>query len=65
MIKLVVNDYEQMTILEQALMSENMDYTLELAEQSIGITPPYLVVDGVSLDCYRAMNWIKERNANE
>lgn len=65
MIKLVVNDYEQMTILEQALMSENMAYELELAEQSIGITPPYLIVDGVPLDCYRAMNWIKERNANE
>lgn len=65
MIKLVVNDYEQMTRLEHALMSENIEYTLELAEQSIGITPPYLVVDGVPLDSYRAMNWIKERTANE
>lgn len=65
MIKLVVNDYEQMTILEQALMSENVAYELELAGQSIGITPPYLIVDGVPLDSYRAMNWVKERNANE
>ena len=65
MIKLVMTDYEQMTSLEQALMSENMVYELELAEQSIGITPPYLVVDGVPLDCYRAINWVKERNANE
>lgn len=65
MIKLVVNDYEQTTILEQALMSENMAYEIELAEHSIGITPPYLAVDGVPLDYYRAMNWIKERKANE
>lgn len=65
MIKLVVNDYEQVTILEYALMHKNIHYEIELAEQSIGITPPYLIVDGVPLDSYRAMNWIKERTENE
>ena len=60
MVKLVIDDYDQISILEEALMRANIRYELEIKLDQRGICPPYLVVDGVPLDTNRAMKWIGE-----
>lgn len=55
MVTLVVNDYEQVSLLESALENANIAYTIELGDSNKGIRPPYLIVDGVPLDEVRAM----------
>ena len=61
MVKLVVSNPNQITTLEEQLVRANIDFGMFLDMGHYGITPPYLVVDGVPLDMGRATKWIKER----
>ena len=66
MVKLIVDDYEQITTLEHFLTQNNIAYDIELAEfRNYGFRPPHLIVDGVPLDFNRSLKWIKERGKNE
>ena len=60
MVKLVVDDSEQITLLEYALTLADIDYELIISEGKYGIHSPYLLVYGIPLDEVRAFNWIKE-----
>lgn len=59
MVKLCVDDFDQVTDLEWLLEKNNIDYVLELSHVQNGIRPPYLVVSGVPLDYSRSIKWIK------
>lgn len=63
MVKVIVEDFDQVSILEDMLDKAGISYNLELFNRSYGIRPPFLVVDGVPLDMGRAIKWIKERDA--
>lgn len=65
MVKLIVEDFDQMSILESALMDADIEYSIEEQDRSYGIKPPHLIVDGVPLDMGRALNWIKEHSKHE
>lgn len=65
MVKLRVDDFEQVTMLEWWLEKNNISYELELNEVNNGIRTPYLVVDGVPLDFNRSIKWIKEHGKHE
>ena len=58
MVKLVVDDLEQMTILEYMLQANRIKYERTLDDCRFGIPTPYLLVYGVPLDEERAMKWI-------
>lgn len=60
MVKLMVDDFDQVSILENMLNENNISYELELSDRSYGFRPPFLVVKGVPLDMGRAIKWIKE-----
>lgn len=60
MVKLILSDNNQLTILEDALVRANIPYITEDFNYEHGITPPYLVVDGVGLDLCAAMTWIAD-----
>lgn len=60
MVKLIVDDFEQMTLLEWFLQVYSIEYLREINDIQNGITTPYLVVNGVPLDFERSMKWIEE-----
>lgn len=61
MVKLVLENLDQVTILEDMLNEANIVY--EVAVQSKkGWKPPYLEVNGVPLDLNRAKKWIGDKN---
>lgn len=63
MVKLMVEDFDQISILENMLERNNISFELELSDGSYGIRPPFLIVSGVPLDMGRATKWIKEHGA--
>lgn len=63
MVKLIVDDSEQITMLEYALTLAGIDYELIISNGEYGIKPPYLLVYEVPLDEIRAFNWIKEHRS--
>lgn len=65
MVKLVVDDYRQVTILENALTEANIDYEITTRDRNYGLSPPYLVVDGVPLELGRAMRWIRDKSRHK
>ncbi len=60
MVKLIVSDCDQITILEDALTRANIQYTTELGGSNHCVCPPCLLVDGVALDLCAALTWIAE-----
>jgi len=64
MVKLFVDDFEQLSLLEYTLVQADIPYEIELAPNNCYVRPPYLVVDGVPLDTQRAMKWIRGRVNN-
>ena len=60
MVRLLVDDFEQITTLEIALLNANIEYTTELNDGKYGIASPYLIVNSIPLDMVRAMKWIGE-----
>ena len=65
MVKLIVDDLEQITTLEWMLMAQDIPHEISLNESNNGIRPPYLVVDGVPLDFNRSLKWLKGRGKHE
>ena len=63
MVKLMVEDFDQISILENMLEQNNISFELKLSDRSYGIRSPFLMVDGVPLDMGRAIKWIKEHGA--
>ena len=64
MVKLVVDDFEQMTILEDALLRAKINYNIATEDRNYGLSPPYLVVNGVPLEIGHAMRWINDKKQN-
>lgn len=64
MVCLVVENFEQISILEHLLLRNGVVYELQLSRKNIGLQPPHLVVDGVPIDMERSFKWI-EGIANE
>ncbi|MBR5296824.1 MAG: hypothetical protein IKU29_03030 [Parabacteroides sp.] len=58
MVTLVVNNIEQMTLLELALLCKGISFDMEIRIDN-PLKPPYLIVDGVPLDEPRAFEWIR------
>ena len=67
MVKLIVNNLEQITILEYLLIKQNIQFFAELEGDTndYGLIPPYMIVDSVPLDFNRSLKWIKEHENNE
>lgn len=61
MVKLILSDYEQITLLEDALVRANIPHTTEVFEYTH--LPPYLIVDGVKLDFCAALTWIADHQS--
>lgn len=59
MVKLVIDNREQITILEYLLIAHGIDYEIELNDGRWGIDAPYLIVYGAPLDKKRAIRWIR------
>ena len=59
MVKLIVDDLEQISTLEWMLTVQGIPHELSLNKCDNGIRPPYLVVDGVPLDFNRSLKWLK------
>lgn len=62
MVQLVVSDPNQMSMLEWALTTKNIQYetvTTNAGEQLYGIPPPLLLVNGAPLDEYHALKWLE------
>lgn len=61
-VTLVLDDINQVSFLEQALDEAKIEYTKVSTEiQSPHLETPYLIVNGVPLDMWRAFEWIKEK----
>ena len=59
MVKLCVDDFEQVTMLELMLTNKDIEYVLELSGIQYGMKPPFLIVNGVPLDFNRSIKWIQ------
>ena len=67
MIRLVLEDEDQLSLLEMELIAHNIPYE-RVSNQFRTfrpLSPPYLLVYGVPLDLERSLRWIKENSANE
>lgn len=64
MVKLVVNNFDEVSVLQQCLNEANIDYQICFNMGHCGIEPPYIIVHGVRLDENRAKRWIKENSKN-
>lgn len=61
MIKLIVDDTDQVSLLESMLIDKDIPYTVEKRTSDCGLDPPYLVVHGAPLDFKHAIRWICEK----
>lgn len=61
MVVLYVSDLEQISLLEYALISANVEYETEVTKGKFGLTPPFLTVYGVPLDEKHAFDWVIEQ----
>ena len=65
MVQLVISEitnHRKFKSFVDALHKANIEYQLTMDLGEYGITPPYLIVDGVPLDETRAYKWVKERS---
>lgn len=58
MVKLVVDNLDQITILEYLLFTNGVKHEIVLNDGRFGMSSPYLLVYGVPLDESRAIKWI-------
>lgn len=63
-VTLIIDEVNQVNFLEQELVRSNIKHGVEVRATNFGLPKPYLLVDGVPLDLFRALKWIKE-NSNE
>lgn len=61
MVKLYVDNPDQLTVLEYLLYSKGIDYEVVKNDGRYGLKPPYLLVYGVPLDEKRAISWATHR----
>ena len=61
MVKLLVDDLEQITILEYLLYTRGIEYEIELNDGRYGIQAPHLLVYGAPLDEKRSIRWALHR----
>lgn len=59
MVTLIVDDFDQISILENELTKAGIEYSIQEKDRSYGIPTPHLLVDGVPLDMRRSLNWIE------
>ena len=59
MVTLIVSEFGTVSSLQKALEKAQIPYQISMDVYSYGITPPYLIVNGVPLDEARAFKWIK------
>ena len=60
-VTLITDDTGQVNFLEQELTRANIQYKVEIRTSDFGLPKPYLLVDGIPLDMFRALKWIKEQ----
>lgn len=60
MVVLVVNNLDETSELQRALVDANIEFQLAIDMGHYGIQPPHIVVNGVPLDEDRSFKWIKE-----
>lgn len=65
MVKLYVDDLDQLTMLDVLLDVLEIQYERVMPTTIFGMTAPFLVVDGVPLDFNRSIKWMKGRSVNE
>ena len=66
MVTLIVNDYNQVNIVEDALIRSNIAYEVKKDTElngNWGIAPPFLMVHGVPLDTFRSLKWVRGMSA--
>lgn len=61
MIYLFVDDSGEEPELQKALVEKGLDFRVAPDILVYGLTPPYLLVDGVPLDEERSWKWLKEK----
>lgn len=62
MIKLIVDNLAQVTILEELLAEARIPCEICKADTDYGIATPYLIVNGAPLDFERSIKWIEEHS---
>ena len=67
MVRLVLDDVDQLSLLEMELIAHNIPYKRVTNQFRTfkPLPPPYLLIYGVPLDLERSLKWIKENSANE
>lgn len=67
MVRLVLEDVDQISILEQELIAHKVPYerVSNQFRKFKPLPPPYLLIHGVPLDLERSLRWIREYVANE
>ena len=61
MVYLFVDNFDDESELEKALVDEGIEFQVYIDILVYGLNTPYIVVDGVPLDEKRAWKWIKEK----
>jgi hypothetical protein len=59
MVRLVLDDVDQVSLLETELIKHKVQYE-RISAQRMPLKPPYLLVYGVPLDFDRSLKWINE-----
>ena len=66
MVKLVLDDCDQISILENMLTVMNIEFDkISTQNHFPPLTPPFLLVNGVPLDFNRSLKWLKEQEQHE
>ena len=60
MVKLLVSDMSQVTMLELFLRNAHIPFSMEAWTDKCPFPPPALVVDGVPLDQFHGMEWVMD-----
>lgn len=66
MVKLVLDDCDQISILEYMLTDMNLEFEKISTRNHVPpLRPPFLLVNGVPLDFNRSLKWLKEQEQHE
>ena len=60
MVKLLVDDMAQVTMLELFLRNAHIPFGMEMWTDTCPIPPPTLIVDGVPFDQLHGMEWVMD-----
>lgn len=65
MVKLIVDNFAQVSLLETALNNSEIEYHIEIETKPIGIPTPYLLVHGAALGMEQALKYIEGYTKHE